>query len=749
MATYLRRKLAGLMKKDETPPSLTVTRAEGAISFTKKELQRYTLLFTMLDHDSDDAVGGAEGAFFLRRSGLTNEQLREVWRLASGGSSKPKLAKDDWLVACKLVAAVQYKGVEPSIAHIAGPAAAAEGLPLADFHYDTSAEIEAAGAATGTAGAATPREIEAAAIGVRVTNPTSFGSGLSKHTRYNVVTSTTLTQHFPHREMGVWRRYSDFEWLHSRLSVTFPAAIIPLFPEKRVLGNSDDSFVAARQAALEAYLSKVVHHPSLVTSLDLLVFLSASDSGLEAARAFIEVVAAEEAESFLAKAADAVASVAARDGVEKLALKLDEAFIAACATHGAALARLAHVVRAGNALTVTQHDHADKVAALGRALVALAAHERKHASAGTSAAAAVAAAAASSKRAEAALFSGTAGGGAAAPTGADAAAAAAFANHSAAANADNSSIESMFKADFHDPYSALHAVTPVVAAKPAASAAVYTGGYAEYLPDLLNVFGNELVAASARSHEQIGQLEDVLLKQLRSERDKEAELGEAIKRREAAIDRVHEAHATLQRKKKALASLKSTAPDYHAKAHEASAAVEKADKALAARREELDRMTDVLKAEMARTNKARRATAVARLAEYAKMSAAQARQRADAWGALLPAISNDSSAVDASREGVAAIARKAEAKARAAAAARKTPGAGGAAAAGGASAGSLGGAGAPAAATGGAGTGGDPFAGASGAAAATAAGGMGVGVADSAAMPVFADDAPIPTAAEL
>lgn len=37
-------------------------------------------------------------------------------------------------------------------------------------------------------------------------------------------------------------------------------------------------------------------------------------------------------------------------------------------------------------------------------------------------------------------------------------------------------------------------------------------------------------------------------------------------------------------------------------------------------------MTDVLKAEMARTNKARRATAVARLAEYAKMSAAQARQ---------------------------------------------------------------------------------------------------------------------------
>jgi hypothetical protein len=55
---------------------------------------------------------------FLRRSTLPTDQLREVWRLASGGTSKAKLEKNDWLVACKLVAAIQSKGGEPNISVI-------------------------------------------------------------------------------------------------------------------------------------------------------------------------------------------------------------------------------------------------------------------------------------------------------------------------------------------------------------------------------------------------------------------------------------------------------------------------------------------------------------------------------------------------------------------------------------------------------------------------------------------------------
>lgn len=214
-----------MMKKDDTPPSLVVTRPEGSVSFSKKELQRYSMLFTMLDHDSDANVGGKEGALFLRRSGLSEEALREVWRNASGGRSSKTLSKEQWLVACKVVAAVQWKEAAPAIASIVGAAA----LPLANFHYDQSAEI---------AVEALP-EIPPTAVGVRVANPTTFSSGFSRHTRYQVLTTAAATMaQFPRSDMNVWRRFSDFEWLHTRLTVTFPAAIIPLFPEKRMMGNT-------------------------------------------------------------------------------------------------------------------------------------------------------------------------------------------------------------------------------------------------------------------------------------------------------------------------------------------------------------------------------------------------------------------------------------------------------------------------------------------------------------------------------
>jgi hypothetical protein len=72
------------------------------------------------------------------------------------------------------------------------------------------------------------------------------------------------------------------------MSTVYPAAIIPLFPEKRVVGNTDEAFVAQRMRELEAYMGKVAHHPSLSQSLDLLVFLDASDAGLEAAKCYIE-----------------------------------------------------------------------------------------------------------------------------------------------------------------------------------------------------------------------------------------------------------------------------------------------------------------------------------------------------------------------------------------------------------------------------------------------------------------------------
>jgi hypothetical protein len=545
-------------------------------------------------------------------------------------------------------------------------------------------------------------------------SPFPFPAGLDRHTRYEVHTSTSLAL-FTRNEMSVWRRFSDFEWLHKRLSITYPSAIIPLFPAKRLVGNNEEAFIKDRMTALEAYVDKVAHHPRLNTSLDLLVFLDATDEGLEAAKRYIEAVESEDSESIVTKGVDFVMSIAAGSGnTAPLAIKADEAFVASCAAHGAALARLNSIARTGGSLDVAQKGACDAIIELGRAMIALAQHERSAPSAISAATAAVDAAASAAKRAETVLFTGSASTSAAAPTGGDAAAAAAFNAHAAAAQASkDGSISGMFAADFSDPYSALHAAAPKATGD--ATAPVASTGETADTPELLTAAGNAMVALGNAWAEQLARLEETLYAPLRVERDREAELGEAIKRRDAAIDKVQEANATLQRKKKALAALKPSEKDYTTKMTAASQAVEKvryhslsacvcsvtsmsllacacvrlltsisspspfplpqAEAALTARRDELDKMTEQLKIEMDRVMHTRRKNTALKLAEYAKQQAAGARARADAWQALLPSVSTSSASIDASRETISTIARKAEAKARAASAAKAKGGA--------------------------------------------------------------------------
>lgn len=107
MATAIRRKFKKLLETEEIPLSLTLHLPEGNVVFTKKEVHRYSLLHTILDSDNDGLIGGAEGAAFLRRSGLDDSALKEIWRLASGGTSKANLTRDDFFLACKLVAVAQ------------------------------------------------------------------------------------------------------------------------------------------------------------------------------------------------------------------------------------------------------------------------------------------------------------------------------------------------------------------------------------------------------------------------------------------------------------------------------------------------------------------------------------------------------------------------------------------------------------------------------------------------------------------
>uniref|UniRef100_A0A023GFV0 Putative sorting nexin ixodes scapularis sorting nexin n=1 Tax=Amblyomma triste TaxID=251400 RepID=A0A023GFV0_AMBTT len=69
----------------------------------------------------------------------------------------------------------------------------------------------------------------------------------------------------------VWRRYRDFEYLHSHLQDTYRCVIIPPLPEKKVqfrwqklpTDTLDPEFVERRRASLETFLRRVAAHREL------------------------------------------------------------------------------------------------------------------------------------------------------------------------------------------------------------------------------------------------------------------------------------------------------------------------------------------------------------------------------------------------------------------------------------------------------------------------------------------------------
>lgn len=60
----------------------------------------------------------------------------------------------------------------------------------------------------------------------------------------------------------VLRRFSDFEWLQQKLSENerYKGLIIPPLPEKKYLGNLDNSFIEKRREDLEAFLRVIATH---------------------------------------------------------------------------------------------------------------------------------------------------------------------------------------------------------------------------------------------------------------------------------------------------------------------------------------------------------------------------------------------------------------------------------------------------------------------------------------------------------
>ena len=74
----------------------------------------------------------------------------------------------------------------------------------------------------------------------------------------------------------VYRRYSQFRWLHQTLAEKYPGVPRPSLPPKVKVGGLEK-----RGASLGTYMARLVQEPSFLLSTELLIFLTASDEALQ------------------------------------------------------------------------------------------------------------------------------------------------------------------------------------------------------------------------------------------------------------------------------------------------------------------------------------------------------------------------------------------------------------------------------------------------------------------------------------
>mmetsp|Transcript_48106 Transcript_48106/g.89639 ORF Transcript_48106/g.89639 Transcript_48106/m.89639 type:complete len:452 (-) Transcript_48106:217-1572(-) len=107
-------------------------------------------------------------------------------------------------------------------------------------------------------------------------------SGMMPYIQYRVRCNTNMPS-FLGSQHTVWRRYSDFEWLHTRLKLGNPGVIVPPIPEKTVLSFDDPehSVIVERVFMLKWFLQQVAAHPALCEGSDLRIFVESTSSDLQ------------------------------------------------------------------------------------------------------------------------------------------------------------------------------------------------------------------------------------------------------------------------------------------------------------------------------------------------------------------------------------------------------------------------------------------------------------------------------------
>ncbi|KAJ7519762.1 hypothetical protein O6H91_20G054800 [Diphasiastrum complanatum] len=115
-------------------------------------------------------------------------------------------------------------------------------------------------------------------LSISVTDPVKLGMGVQAYISYRVTTKTNMEDYRGVEKMVI-RRYSDFAWLHERLSEKYKGIFIPPLPEKSAVEKFRFSaeFIEVRRRALDVFLHRIASHPQLRFSEDLRNFLQADE----------------------------------------------------------------------------------------------------------------------------------------------------------------------------------------------------------------------------------------------------------------------------------------------------------------------------------------------------------------------------------------------------------------------------------------------------------------------------------------
>jgi len=92
---------------------------------------------------------------------------------------------------------------------------------------------------------------------------------------------TIKTTYPKNKQYIVERRYSDFEWLRKTLVTEYSDKIIPIIPEKDMLGKFSPDVIAYRKRTLNSFLQKLLSDSTWANDKNIERFLKDSDQGFE------------------------------------------------------------------------------------------------------------------------------------------------------------------------------------------------------------------------------------------------------------------------------------------------------------------------------------------------------------------------------------------------------------------------------------------------------------------------------------